>query len=160
MLREEISRINLGNSLDKLCNIDFRGYGVCNILYDGAVDCSCGCGGGIVSDIKADNLVTATVSDWVTTAMIASLAYILDDMDILQDESLTREVIVAASHSGMIDITGWVIPAVDCEVNVRILGLMRDIVKSTLKYRNTGDNWYTRVDKQGYFKKEMVRRNA
>ncbi|MGN1086831.1 MAG: glutamate cyclase domain-containing protein, partial [Porcipelethomonas sp.] len=36
MRREEISRINLGNSLDKVANIDPRGYGVCNILYDSA----------------------------------------------------------------------------------------------------------------------------
>ena len=36
MKREEISRINLGNTLDKLSNLDPRGYGVCNILYKGA----------------------------------------------------------------------------------------------------------------------------
>ena len=36
MTQEEIAKRNLGESLDKLMNLDPRGYGVCNILYDGA----------------------------------------------------------------------------------------------------------------------------
>lgn len=119
-----------------------------------AAECSCGCGGGIASEVSADNIITATVSDWGCTGMIAALAYLRRDTDILQNEALQREAIITASRSGMIDMTGWVVPAVDgvdCEVNVHILRLMRDIVKSTIKYENTGDNWYKGVDRLGFF---------
>lgn len=33
MNREELRRLNLGESLDSIMNIDPRGYGVCKILY-------------------------------------------------------------------------------------------------------------------------------
>ena len=125
------------------------------VPYAADGSCSCGCGGGIVSEVSADNIITATVSDWGCNGMIAALAYIRKDMDILQDENLQREAIITASRSGMIDMTGWVVPAVDgvdCETNVHILSLMRDMVKNTIKYENTGDNWYSGVDRLGFFK--------
>lgn len=126
---------------------------ICRYVPYGA-ECSCGCGEGIASEVSADNIITATVSDWGCTGMIAALAYLRRDIDILQNEALQREAIITASRSGMIDMTGWVVPAVDgvdCEVNVHILRLMRDIVKSTIKYENTGDNWYKGVDRLGFF---------
>jgi hypothetical protein len=36
MTQAELTRLNLGKSLDNLMNLDPRGYGVCNILYSGA----------------------------------------------------------------------------------------------------------------------------
>ncbi len=127
------------------------------IPYAAAGDCSCG--GGIVAKSSSDNIITATVSDWGCAGMIAALSYLLGDLDILQDENLAREAIITASRSGMIDMTGWMIPAidgVDCEVNVHILSLMRDIVRTTLKYRGTGENWYEGVDRLGFFKRKKA----
>lgn len=140
------NEIGMGAISNKICKY---------IPYAAEGSCSCGCGGGIVSESIADNIVTATVSDWGCTGMIAALAYIKRDIDVLQNENLQREAIITASRSGMIDMTGWVVPAVDgvdCEVNVHILRLMRDIVKSTIKYKNTGENWYKEVDRLGFFK--------
>ena len=36
MTQEELTRINVGQNLDDLANLDPRGYGVCRILYEGA----------------------------------------------------------------------------------------------------------------------------
>jgi hypothetical protein len=36
MTQSELTNLNLGTSLDRLMNLDPRGYGVCNILYDEA----------------------------------------------------------------------------------------------------------------------------
>ncbi|MCR5150301.1 MAG: DUF4392 domain-containing protein, partial [Clostridiales bacterium] len=36
MTRDELTLINLGKNLDSLMNLDPRGYGVCNILYEGS----------------------------------------------------------------------------------------------------------------------------
>lgn len=139
------NEIGMGAIKEKICRY---------VPYAAEGECSCGCGGGIASEVSADNIITAAVSDWGCTGMIAALAYLRRDIDILQNEALQREAIITASRSGMIDMTGWVVPAVDgvdCEVNVHILRLMRDIVKSTMKYENTGDNWYKGVDRLGFF---------
>ena len=37
MTREELTQLNVGYNLDTLMNLDPRGYGVCRILYEGAV---------------------------------------------------------------------------------------------------------------------------
>ena len=36
MTQQEITLLNLGQSLDDLANLDPRGYGVCKILYSGS----------------------------------------------------------------------------------------------------------------------------
>ena len=37
MNRTELTKLNVGYNLDWLMNLDPRGYGVCRILYDGAI---------------------------------------------------------------------------------------------------------------------------
>ena len=45
------------------------------IPYAAKGACRCGCGGGIAVRTKADNIITATVSDWGCYAMIAAMAF-------------------------------------------------------------------------------------
>lgn len=40
-------------------------------------ECECSCGGGILVESTADNLITATCSDWGCNAMMAATAYLL-----------------------------------------------------------------------------------
>ena len=37
MNKTELTKLNVGYNLDWLMNLDPRGYGVCRILYDGAI---------------------------------------------------------------------------------------------------------------------------
>lgn len=125
---------------------------------DGA--CSCGCGGGIRVKTKADNIITATVSDWGCYAMIAALAFIKEDIDIMHTEELEKEAIMCASNSGMIDMYGWLVPAIDgfgLEINLPIVALMREMVAYALKLRKTCKTWFEKVEELHYFDTESNR---
>lgn len=116
--------------------------------------CRCGCGGGIAVTTSADNLITATVSDWGCYAMIAALAFLKEDPDILHSPELERKAMETASASGMIDMYGWLIPAIDGfgpEVNVPMVALMGQLVRSALSLRQTCATWFEKVEQLHYF---------
>ena len=118
--------------------------------------CRCGCGGGIAVSTKADNLITATVSDWGCYAMIASLAYLTRNIDVMHTAELEKETITTASNAGMIDMYGWLIPAIDgfgLEINLPIVSLMRELVKSSLSLEETCKSWFEKVEELKYFEK-------
>ena len=116
--------------------------------------CNCGCGGGIAVKTKADNIITATVSDWGCYAMIAAMAYLLENPDIMHTPDLEKEAIMCASNSGMIDMYGWLIPAIDgfdLKINLPIVALMREMVKSALSLKQTCKAWFEKVEELHYF---------
>ena len=116
--------------------------------------CRCGCGGGIAVKTKADNLITATVSDWGCYAMIASLAYLVRDIEVMHTAELEKETMLTASGAGMIDMYGWLIPAIDgfgLEINLPIVSLMREVVKSALSLEEKCKSWFDGVGELGYF---------
>lgn len=116
--------------------------------------CRCGCGGGIAVKTKADNLITATVSDWGCYAMIASLAYLTRNVEVMHTAELEKETMLTASRAGMIDMYGWLIPAIDgfgLEINLPIVSLMREMVKSALSLEETCKGWFDGVRELGYF---------
>lgn len=116
--------------------------------------CSCGCEGGIAVKTKADNLITATVSDWGCYAMIAAMAYLLEDVDIMHTAELEKETMLCACNHGMIDMYGWLIPAIDGfgpEITLPIVSLMREMVKSALSLKKTCKTWFEKVEELHYF---------
>ncbi len=116
--------------------------------------CNCGCEGGIAVKTKADNIITATVSDWGCYAMIAAMAYLKEDIEIMHTQELEKEAIMCASNSGMIDMYGWLIPAIDgfgLEINLPIVSLMREMVKSALGLKETCKTWFEKVEELHYF---------
>ena len=116
--------------------------------------CRCGCGGGIAVTTKADNLITATVSDWGCYAMIAALAYLTRNVEVMHTAELEKEVMLTASGAGMIDMYGWLIPAIDgfgLEINLPIVSLMREMVRSALSLEETCKGWFDGVLERGYF---------
>lgn len=124
------------------------------IPYAAKGSCQCGCGGGIAVTTKADNLITATVSDWGCYAMIAALAFLTENIDVMHTAELEREAMLTASGSGMIDMYGWLIPAIDgfgFEITLPIVSLMREVVKSALSLKDTCRTWFEKVDELGYF---------
>lgn len=110
--------------------------------------CSCGCGGGIAARTKTDNIITATVSDWGCYAMIAMLAYILEKPDVMHDAKLEEQAMITASKSGMIDMYGWLVPAIDgfgTEITCSIVTLMKELVNSALSLKETCKTWFDKT---------------
>ncbi len=94
-------------------------------------DCEC-CGkGGITARTKAENIITATVSDWGCYSMICMLAYLKDNPDIMHDSVLQENMMNIAVQNGLIDMWGEHIPAID-GFGVRITGLIVDLMRETM----------------------------
>lgn len=94
-------------------------------------DCRC-CGkGGITAKTKADNIITATVSDWGCYALICMLSYLTDKPEIMHDSSFQQKMMITAAENGLIDMTGEHIPAID-GFAVKITGLIVDLMRETM----------------------------
>lgn len=119
-----------------------------NIPYAQKNACRCGCGGGIAAQSAADTIITATVSDWAAYGLIAAIAWLRGNIEIMHDENMEKEALYAASRAGMVDMYGWLIPAIDgmdCSMNCSIVSLMRGCVKSALSLTETCRAWFDRV---------------
>lgn len=116
--------------------------------------CQCGCGGGILATVKADNIITATVSDWGCYGLIAALAYLKDDLNIMHTKEMEMEALVTASRSGMIDMYGDLIPAIDgcgAEMITSIVNLMRETIASAMKLKKTCAGLFEKVIELGFY---------
>ncbi|MGN0467587.1 MAG: DUF4392 domain-containing protein [Acutalibacteraceae bacterium] len=124
------------------------------IPYAGKGKCRCGCEGGLAVRTKADNIITATVSDWGCYAMIAALAYLTENIDVMHTQELEKEAVQTASRSGMIDMYGWLVPAIDgfgLEINMPIVALMREMVVQALGLKDTCKTWFEKVAELKFF---------
>ena len=124
------------------------------IPYAGEGRCNCGCNGGIGAATKAGVVITATVSDWACYGLIAAISYLKKDLDIMHTKDMEQEAMITASNSGMVDMYGWLTPAIDgfgVSMNRSIVNLMRECVKSAMKLEKTCALWFEKVDELGYF---------
>lgn len=120
----------------------------------GRSNCVCGCAHGIASVVGADHIITATVSDWGCYGMIAAIAYLMGDMDIMHDAALEKDVLETAARSGMVDMYGWQIPAIDgfdLNTNMTIVSLMRECIKYAPKLENKCKAWFDKTIELGFF---------
>lgn len=127
------------------------------VPYAAKGTCNCGCNGGIVAETKADNIITATVSDWGCYGLIAALSYLKNDLNIMHTKEMEKDAMIAASRSGMIDMYGDLIPAIDgfgLEINCSIVNLMRECVLSAINLEKTCVTWFEKVIDLGFFEKE------
>ncbi len=116
--------------------------------------CKCECGGGLLAVSAADSIVTATVSDWGVYAMMAATAFLLNRPELLPGEPMQRAVIRTASHSGMVDMYGWLNPAIDGideDFNVNLLNLMRRCIQYPAIVKDRCGTWFEEVDELGFF---------
>jgi hypothetical protein len=121
-------------------------------------ECRCGCNTGIASSTKADFLVTATVSDWGVYAVIAALAFILKDISIMHDAETEEMVLRQCCRSGMVDMTGSLLPAIDgfsVEMEKQIVALMRSTVEYALNY--SSETWFKAVLEKGFYEPAVFR---
>lgn len=117
-------------------------------------ECICGCGGGILAASGADHVITATCSDWGCYGLMAALAYLKRDMEILHREEMEEEVMRVASRSGLIDMTGSLLPGIDgfnIRMNTGIVSLMRQCTDYAVRYSRNSDHWFGPVLKKGFF---------
>ncbi|WP_446897097.1 DUF4392 domain-containing protein [Clostridium sp. LBM24168] len=127
------------------------------VPYAAKGSCACGCGGGILANVGADNIITATVSDWGCYGLIAALSYLKKDLNIMHTAEMEKEVMVTASRSGMIDMYGDLIPAIDgcnMSMNTSIVSLMRECIESALKLKKTCATWFEKVIELGFYENE------
>lgn len=124
------------------------------VPYAAKGGCNCGCKGGILAKVAADNVITATVSDWGCYGLIAALAYLKKDLNIMHTKEMEKEAIITASRSGMIDMYGDLIPAIDgcnLEMNMSIVSLMRETIESAMKLEKTCATWFEKVIELGFY---------
>lgn len=117
-------------------------------------ECKCDCHGGILAVTKADNIITATLSDWGCYGLMAAIAYLKKDIDIFHRGDMEMEVMRVASRSGMVDMTGSLIPGIDgfnTKMNVNIVELMRQCAGYAIKYEGNTDHWFKGVLQKGFF---------
>ena len=124
------------------------------IPYAAKGECNCPCSGGIVVRTATDNIMTATVSDWGCYSLIAALAFLKGDIEIMHTPETEKEACEAACRAGMIDMYGWRIPAIDgfgLEINMPIVQLMREMVVQALSLKTKCRTWFEKVEEKGFF---------
>lgn len=116
--------------------------------------CRCGCNGGILARTAADVVLTATVSDWGVYAVIAAIAFLREDESLMHTPEMEKEAVTAASRAGMVDMYGWLVPAIDGQdmsILTSIVSLMRSCMTSALSLRETCRTWFEKTIELGYF---------
>ena len=128
-----------------------------HIPYAGPGGCACGCGGGICVRTRADHVITATVSDWGCYGLMAALAFLLKDLTVMHDGDMEREMLLAATRNGMVDMNGWLIPAIDgfdLKMQVLLVELMRECISYPIKLEQSCRTWFDKVLDLGFYQKE------
>lgn len=132
------------------------------VPYAAKGSCACGCGGGILASVGADNIITATVSDWACYGLIAALSYLKKDLNIMHTVEMEKEAMITASRSGMIDMYGDLIPAIDgcnMSMNLSIVNLMRECIESAMKLDKTCATWFDKVIELGFYE-DQINKNS
>ncbi|MBV4418908.1 DUF4392 domain-containing protein [Clostridium tyrobutyricum] len=154
-----VLNISIGDLGNELGMATIREHLEKYVPYAAKGGCSCGCNGGILASVKADNIITATVSDWGCYGLIAALAYLKKDLNIMHTKEMEKEAMVTASRSGMIDMYGDLIPAIDgcgLSMNTSIVNLMRECVQSSIKLEETCATWFEKVIELGFYEKQKL----
>lgn len=124
------------------------------IPFTDSGECVCGCKGGILAASSADHVITATCSDWGCYGLMAAMAYLKRDMEILHREEMEVELMRVASRTGLIDMTGSLIPGIDgfnTRLNTGIVSLMRQCTAYAVRYSHNSERWFNPVIEKGFF---------
>ena len=117
-------------------------------------ECECACGGGILVESTADNLITATCSDWGCNAMMAATAYLLGNADLFQSEEVQQRAMEEAARAGLLDMYGRNIPSIDGfgrSINLPLVKLMKELISYPPKVVQKTSGWFADTIAKGYF---------
>ena len=99
--------------------------------------CLCGCGGGIAASSEPDLGIICNISNWGAYGVVACLAALLGELDILHDSDTERFMLRESVRGGQIDpVSGMFRPYVDGEsedINAYIIEMLRSIVTHKVK---------------------------
>ena len=105
-------------------------------------DCGCPCGGGMATAIEPDVLVFAAVSNWGAYGIVAALAGLLEQPDLLQDEATELRMLHRCVDSGAMDgCYSRQIPYVDGtsdRVQASLITMLHQIVRHGLTEYDRG----------------------
>lgn len=124
------------------------------VPYTDKDQCQDGCKGGILAHTGADNIITATCSDWGCYALMAAISYLKRDKKVMPPEEMPAEVMRVLCRHNIVDMTGSLLPGVDgfdLRLNVLIMDLMRQVTRYAIRYEDPNDNWFGPVLKKGFF---------
>jgi len=111
-----------------------------------AVNCGCPCGGGTAAAFAADCLVVASVSNWGAAGIIAALALLQEDLDILQEPEREQRAIELCANTGAVDgVSVSPEPSVDGIPSVEWHGLMRSLRGMVRRGMAKGKDWRRKV---------------
>lgn len=116
--------------------------------------CKAGTGFGILADTKADNIITATVSDWGCNALMAATAFLLKKPELFHDSEDQATAMDAAAASGMLDMYGLPRPFIDGigkNINLPLVSLMGALIEYPHTVEDKTADWFENTIKKGFF---------
>ncbi len=116
--------------------------------------CKAGTGYGILADTAADNIITATVSDWGCNALMAATAFLLGKPQLLHSEEEQSAAMDAAAAAGMLDMYGEARPYIDGigkSINLPMISMMKALIEYPATVEGKTEDWFKNTIKKGFF---------
>ncbi len=116
--------------------------------------CKAGSGFGILADTVADNIITATVSDWGCNALMAATAFLLKKPQLFHDTEEQSAAMDAAAAAGMLDMYGKPRPYIDGigkNINLPLVSLMGALIEFPSSVEDKTREWFEHTIEKGYF---------
>ncbi len=99
--------------------------------------CRCSCQAGMATVTITDYLIIASTSNWGAYGVAACMAYLLDDLDIIQDpyieKRMLEECVDAGGVDGELGIQTYSVDGISPEVQQAVVVMMREVVRRGLK---------------------------
>lgn len=116
--------------------------------------CKAGTGFGILADTAADNIITATCSDWGCNALMAATAFILGKPELFHSADEQSAAMDAAAGAGMLDMYGEARPYIDGigkNINLPMVAMMKAIIEYPPTVESKTTAWFDNTLKKGFF---------
>lgn len=126
------------------------------IPYAEMSGCKAGEGYGILAQTAADNIITATVSDWGMNALMACTAFLLGDTSLFHTQEEQSAAMDTAAGAGMLDMYGEARPYIDGigkNINLPMVNLMKALIEYPPTVEDKTTAWFENTIKKGYFTK-------
>lgn len=118
--------------------------------------CKAGTGFGILADTAADNIITATVSDWGCDALMAATAFLLGNPELFHSIDEQASAMDAAAGAGMLDMYGEPRPYIDGfgkNINLPLVAMMKALIEYPPTVEDKTTAWFENTLKKGFFTK-------
>lgn len=116
--------------------------------------CKAGSGFGILADTAADNIITATCSDWGCNALMAATSFLLGDTTLFHSVEEQASAMDAAAGAGMLDMYGEARPFIDGigkNINLPLIAMMKAIIEYPATVEDKTAEWFARTIDKGFF---------